>query len=528
MKKLLFFLPFLLFSKEITLDYLTSKPRSIPKDYYIWRFLDQNITPVEAQKAIEQTRYVNKKIFFRYAKKIKNPEIERIAQCLRMDAQKLCKQEPSCIAASLSPYTFLQLPKNEQKKLYNKLRHFPKIEKEYRFLLSKHPVALSMKEPQKYLWLFTRCGSYYRKSKFNFWLPQNFLKKLSDEKGFSTFLHLALTEDLKNIELSLLKLPPQYLNASDSFKVALIALKYHRNAFAIPYLQRALKKAYYQSHKDRAAYWLYHITKNRTYLDRLLNSWDLNIYTLLAYEMVHKPYRDFCTVKTFGTICDINASDPFVVWQIDKRLKEGNLTKLKKRFQCDNIDFIYANIVEKESRYRIHPFVMPYENLLQNTDTNTKALLYALAKQESKFYPGSISRSFALGPLQFMPFLAKATAKKRRIKNFDLDMMFNEKIAVSFALDHIRYLQKRLDQNPLLIAYAYNGGYGYTKRKIFPLFQKYDAMLAMELISYEETKEYGKKVLANYYVYRYLLQKPITLRSVLKRATLFLRTHQKR
>ncbi|BAF69911.1 transglycosylase SLT domain-containing protein [Nitratiruptor sp. SB155-2] len=528
MKKLLFFLPCLLFSKEITLDYLVSKPRSIPKDYYIWRFLDQNVTALDAQKALEQASFVNRKIFFRYAKKIKNPHIERIAQCLAMDAKKLCKQESSCIAASISPYKFLQLPSDEQRELYKKLKKFPKIEKEYRFLLSKHPVALSMKEPRKYLWLFNRCGSRYRKEHFNFWLPKIFLQKLSLEKEFSTFIRLALTDDLKNIELSLLKLSPKYLNASDSFKVALIALKYHRNSFAIPYLQKALNMAYYQSHKDRAAYWLYRITKKRTYLDHLLNSWDLNIYTILTYETTHKLYRDFCTVKKFGTTCDINTSDPFVGLQVDKRLKEGNLTKLKKMFQCDNTDFIYANIIEKERHYKIHPFVMPYEDLLQNTDTNTKALLYALAKQESKFYPGSVSRSFALGPLQFMPFLAKATAKKLQIKNFDLDMMFDEKVAVPFALDHIRYLQRWLERNPLLIAYAYNGGYGYTKRKIFPLFRKYDAMLAMELVSYEETKEYGKKVLANYYVYRYLLHKPTTVLSALKKAALFVRNHQKR
>ena len=46
---------------------------------------------------------------------------------------------------------------------------------------------------------------------------------------------------------------------------------------------------------------------------------------------------------------------------------------------------------------------------------------------------------------------------------------------------------------------------GYTRKQLkkglFKRKNKFEPFLSMEMISYEETREYGKKVLANYYIY---------------------------
>jgi soluble lytic murein transglycosylase len=72
------------------------------------------------------------------------------------------------------------------------------------------------------------------------------------------------------------------------------------------------------------------------------------------------------------------------------------------------------------------------------------------------------------------------------------------------------YLNKWL-YHPLFVAYAYNGGIGFTRKTIRKkhLFKKgkYEPYLSMELIDYEESKEYGKKVLTNYVIYLNLLSK---------------------
>lgn len=527
MRYILVFLPLLLFGHQITIDFLTSKPRSIAKDYYIWRFLDQNISALEAQKSLEQCYRCNYKIFFRYAKKIDDPSIKEIAQCIRMKPDELVRKKEKCVAAGMTPYKFLQLAPNEKRIVLKKLQNFPVLYKTYSYLNAKHPAFVLMKEPKRYLELFFRVGKKYRKEFFNVWLPRRFLKKIAKMPNFHRFIRTTLTENLTKSELSLLKLSPKNLTSNEAFEIALIAIKYNKQELSIPFLFQSMKKAYYQSSKDKAAFWLYKITKNQLYLQNLLNSWDINIYTIYAHEKLHKPYTNYFVPK-FDQKCKatINLHDPFTVENLSLKIQEANLSKLSKLYQCKKTAPLYAWIEEKRSHYKKHPYILPYEEYLQNQDIFTKALVYAIARQESRFLPASISTSYALGPLQFMPFLANATAKKLKMKNFDLDMMFQERVAVHFALDHLTYL-KKVAQNPLIIAYSYNGGFGYTKRAIVPLFQKYDPWLAMELVGYNETKEYGKKVLANYYIYRKILGSPITLQSVLEKAALYSRMERK-
>jgi len=150
---------------------------------------------------------------------------------------------------------------------------------------------------------------------------------------------------------------------------------------------------------------------------------------------------------------------------------------------------------------------MPYPLAMWGLKKERIALLYALARQESRFVPASVSSSYALGMMQIMPFLIKHLAKERG-KKIDLDDMFNPYLAVNYANQHLDYLNKWL-YHPLFVAYAYNGGIGFTKRMIREphMFKKgeYEPYLSMELVDYAESKEYAKKVLTNYVIYLNLL-----------------------
>jgi len=117
-----------------------------------------------------------------------------------------------------------------------------------------------------------------------------------------------------------------------------------------------------------------------------------------------------------------------------------------------------------------------------------------------------------------MPFLVKDIAKKRG-DNIDLDDMFNPYKALIYANYHLDYLESWL-YNPLLIAYAYNGGIGFTKGLLTKkaLFQnkRYEPFMSMERIGVRETREYGKKVLTNYVIYLNKLGHPIRISQILK------------
>lgn len=94
--------------------------------------------------------------------------------------------------------------------------------------------------------------------------------------------------------------------------------------------------------------------------------------------------------------------------------------------------------------------------------------------------------------------------KQLNIENFDQDDMFKPEVAYKFANVHLDYLEKYL-YHPIFIAYAYNGGIGFTKKMLVNdamfLKGKYEPFLSMELVKADETRDYGKKVLANYVVY---------------------------
>jgi soluble lytic murein transglycosylase len=118
-----------------------------------------------------------------------------------------------------------------------------------------------------------------------------------------------------------------------------------------------------------------------------------------------------------------------------------------------------------------------------------------------------------------MPFLVKHIAKQRG-ENITIEDMFKPDVSIRFANTHLNYLYKWI-HNPLFVAYAYNAGIGYTRRMLRrkDIFRggEYEPYLSLEFLDNSQANEYGKKVLANYVIYRKLLGKPIKITTILNR-----------
>ena len=162
---------------------------------------------------------------------------------------------------------------------------------------------------------------------------------------------------------------------------------------------------------------------------------------------------------------------------------------------------------------------MLLKDLLENYGIYKKVLIYSIAKQESRFIPSSISFSSAMGIMQIMPFLSKDIASKLG-DNYNIYDQFLPEKNIQYASFHLDSLIKQFDSNPLFIAYAYNGGAGYARSQLqkglFKDKSEFEPFLSMEMISYNETREYGKKVLANFYIYNNYLnsENKISLSSI--------------
>ena len=330
---------------------------------------------------------------------------------------------------------------------------------------------------------------------------------------------------LDKLKKSILEIDSKKLTHHSNFFLAINAYLHDRKKLALKYLDIALEKAWYQFDIDKVNFWRYQITKEKHYLEKLEESFDANIYTLYADNILDKKRKNIINeIKVKYEPSVFNEQNPFE-WlvELDKStVVDYNLLQhYEDIFTTKNTIPHLALMYEKYSKYATHYFLTPYENELKEASIHRKALIYALTRQESRFIPTSISSSYALGIMQFMPFVAESISKEKKIALDDLDDLFDVQKSLEFGMAHLDFLEARLDQ-VLYIAYAYNGGIGFTTRMLqeqgrFTTDSELEPFLSMELVPYAESRKYGKKVLANYIIYRELLGDKIDFKETLKK-----------
>lgn len=121
-------------------------------------------------------------------------------------------------------------------------------------------------------------------------------------------------------------------------------------------------------------------------------------------------------------------------------------------------------------------------------------LVYSLMKQESLFDPRAISPAFAYGLMQLLPTTARRVAGNPDISGEDL---FDPALNVRLGSAYLAELSRRYDGESIFMLAGYNAGEtaadNWRKR-----YGKLDVDEMIERISYRETRDYVKKVLANY------------------------------
>ncbi|AQX27773.1 MULTISPECIES: lytic transglycosylase domain-containing protein [unclassified Bartonella] len=142
-----------------------------------------------------------------------------------------------------------------------------------------------------------------------------------------------------------------------------------------------------------------------------------------------------------------------------------------------------------------------------NISAAKKALIYAIARQESEFNPIAISKAGAQGMLQLLPTTAKALANKHSIawshKKFSSDVSYNTILGAHFLNEQL----KRFNGSYILAFISYNAGFRraneWIKRYGDPRGQSLDKVVDwIERIPYTETRNYVMRVMENYEVYK--------------------------
>ena len=506
MKKVLLFLLLgvALLEAKHSLEEIETMPLSYAKDYNIWRFiLEKKTSKKDALKAYAWTK--------RKSYKLKRAIRKKLGYSPKTTKKHPIKKDPKNYI--IYPGTAAKKSLKKLKKLHKKIKRQGKYSNTLEVMASNQPFKkLAEQKASTQCYIFNSVGSKYRKKHFNHNFTIEQLEDLIQEEQFNqSIAKTVTTHALQKTKKSLLLVSEKNnLSFQSNFFLAINAIEFQQLEIAKKFLETARSKTSYQSKFDQIDFWSYLISKDKNYLKKLMQSHDVNIYTLKARDILNKPYPKVKSPSlAFKVVEEFDVTNP-IDWEklkIKINSKNSNLKKIEQTYSSSETLGIYTYIKEKESEYRVPYYVMPYPLAMWGFKKKRIALLYAIGRQESRFIPASVSPSYALGMMQIMPFLVKHLAKERGQK-IDLDDMFNPYLAINYANQHLDYLNKWL-YNPLLVAYAYNGGIGFTKRTLRSshMFKKgaYEPFLSMELVDYSEAREYGKKVLTNYVIYLNLL-----------------------
>lgn len=505
-------------SAEITLKEISEKPSGRAKNFLIWQYLKQDINQYQAKEAYSQVSGNHYKLNKAYLKH--NPKVDKKSSYkvnCRANNKLLEIKNQECLQLAFTPYKTLQLT-NKQRDLLKKRMKYKKdqelISLQNEKVLEGNLIKYSPNTIVRYIYT---SGYRYRRAHLNKDFSQQFMNILAEspliDKMIQRLLYLEKVEKLQD---SFLKINPELLSSKSNFNLGLMAINQNNDKKALEFFRAAYEITSRDSLKDKNLFWMYQVSKEKKYLEQMIQSSHINIYSLFAHEkMGTNPRNYFINIPTNKKHSKKNLQDPFVWEKIYSQIKDtpkGSLVKLSKDYQHDNMSVVNRFIIEKMSGYSKHGFLMPYNKYLKELNNDDKALVYAIMRQESAYIPSALSRSFALGLMQLMPFLVDALAKEKK-EIIEYKDMFNPEKNIEYAIRHLRWMQKRI-KHPLFIAYGYNGGTGFLRRHLKTgafRIGKYEPYLSMEMMQNSETREYGKKVLSNYVMYKKILGEKVSL-----------------
>ncbi|MDY4841832.1 MAG: lytic transglycosylase domain-containing protein [Alphaproteobacteria bacterium] len=145
-----------------------------------------------------------------------------------------------------------------------------------------------------------------------------------------------------------------------------------------------------------------------------------------------------------------------------------------------------------------------------------KALLLAVARQESSFSPHASSPAGAKGLLQLLPNTAYHITKDKSLRQ-DCRPLFKAEYNLELGQQYIEYLLDKpfVNGNIFYMLVAYNAGPGNLYKWLKTIKDNNDPLLFIELVPSRETRLYIERVMANYWIYQMRLgENPQTLQEV--------------
>ena len=157
---------------------------------------------------------------------------------------------------------------------------------------------------------------------------------------------------------------------------------------------------------------------------------------------------------------------------------------------------------------------------IETTDNKDRALIYAIARQESGFNPRAKSSSKAMGVLQIIPSTAAFIMKDRefRLRRSKNHLLYRPIDNIFIGSKYMKFLLGLpiVNNDLMWMLASYNAGPGNFKK--WTQDKKYkdsDSLLVLESLPASETRNYIKLVLTNLWIYKVRFKEKNSILSVL-------------
>ncbi len=151
-------------------------------------------------------------------------------------------------------------------------------------------------------------------------------------------------------------------------------------------------------------------------------------------------------------------------------------------------------------------FQTPYEREIRQAASALGldlALVFALIRQESRFWAEAVSSAGALGLMQVMPATGQWIARQLQVSDFRPSQLLDVTVSTAFGSYYLKNALDTQEGSELRAAAAYNAGAGRA-RQWRHATRPLEGAIYAESIPFNETRDYVKKVLANAVWYAHL------------------------
>ena len=247
----------------------------------------------------------------------------------------------------------------------------------------------------------------------------------------------------------------------------------------------------------------------RKYLLKLEKEYPFDLYTLLSKKFVGKDPEE-CLEDFFG---NVNKLQDTIDWNSENaRLCLSRQLFLQSDYRASialttnlslNSPEFWKKNPEQVLIYYPRPFLEIYKRKADKYALSL-ALLYGISRQESKFNPEAQSYAGALGLMQILPATGKRMASDPDFEKMEANKdLLNAALNLELGARYLKTLHKHYKGDEISVIAAYNAGEFVVDRWLKNRPHK-DVQAWIELIPFQETRQYVLAVMHNTYMYKFL------------------------